>query len=51
MNKVIAIDLGISERTVEAHRSQIMKKLNVRTLAELIRIKIKLEEIDPSSLV
>ncbi len=43
MNKVIAFDLGISQRTVEAHRSQVMKKLGVRTLAQLIRIKIEAE--------
>lgn len=40
MNKVIGFDLGISERTVEVHRANVMKKLNVRTLAELIRFKI-----------
>jgi len=40
MNKVIAIDLGISERTVEVHRSQVMKKLGARTLAQLVRLKI-----------
>jgi two-component system response regulator FixJ len=44
MNKVIAYDLGISERTVEVHRSQVMKKLEVRTLAELVRLKLQ-EEI------
>ncbi len=43
MNKVIAFDLGISQRTVEAHRSQVMKKLGVRTLAQLVRIKIEAE--------
>ena len=43
MNKVIARDLGISERTVEVHRSQVMKKLGVRTLAQLVRIKIESE--------
>ena len=43
MNKVIAIDLGISERTVEVHRSQVMHKLGVRTLAQLVRIKIESE--------
>jgi FixJ family two-component response regulator len=42
-NKVIAIDLGISERTVEVHRAQVMKKLEVRTLAELVRAKIDAE--------
>ena len=43
MNKVIAFELGISQRTVEAHRSQVMKKLGVRTLAQVIRIKIEAE--------
>lgn len=43
MNKVIAADLGISERTVEVHRGQVMKKLETRTLAQLVRMKIKLE--------
>ncbi len=43
MNKVVALDLGISERTVEVHRSQVMKKLGVRTLAQLVRIKIESE--------
>lgn len=43
MNKVIAVDLNISERTVEVHRAQVMKKLQVRTLAQLVRIKIESE--------
>lgn len=43
MNKVIGFDLGISERTVEVHRANVMKKLGVRTLAELIRFKILAE--------
>ncbi len=43
MNKVIGFDLGISERTVEAHRSQVMKKLGVRTLAQLVRFEIDTE--------
>lgn len=37
-NKAIAVDLGISERTVEVHRAQVMKKLDTRTLAQLVRI-------------
>jgi FixJ family two-component response regulator len=44
MNKVIAADLGISERTVEVHRGQVMKKLDVRTLAQLVRVKIEMEQ-------
>lgn len=38
-NKVIAIELGISERTVELHRGRVMKKLGVRTVPELIRLR------------
>lgn len=37
-NKVIAIELDISERTVELHRSRMMKKMQVRSLAELIHV-------------
>lgn len=44
MNKVIAIDCGISERTVEVHRSQIMKKLQARSLADLVKAKIAVTE-------
>ena len=34
-NKIVAHNLGISIRTVEAHRSNIMMKLNVRSIAEV----------------
>lgn len=43
-NKVIAIELGISERTVEIHRSHVMHKTTARTLADLVRMKIRLEQ-------
>tara|TARA_R110001599_G_scaffold353733_1_gene595928 strand:+ start:24543 stop:25160 length:618 start_codon:yes stop_codon:yes gene_type:complete len=46
MNKAIGFDLGISERTVEVHRSQVMKKLGARTLAQLVRIKIEAEMLE-----
>jgi FixJ family two-component response regulator len=36
LNKQIAGELGISEVTVKAHRGQVMRKMNVRSLAELI---------------
>ncbi len=39
-NKSIAKKLDISGRTVEVHRYRAMKKLGVRTLAELIRLQI-----------
>ena len=42
-NKVVAIELGISERTVEIHRAQVMQKMGARSLAQLVRMKIDLE--------
>jgi FixJ family two-component response regulator len=49
MNKVIAADLGISERTVEVHRSHLKRKLGAKTLAQLIRIKIYAEKSEEAS--
>lgn len=43
-NKVVAIELGISERTVEIHRSQVMQKTRARTLADLVRMKLTLDQ-------
>ncbi|MFL9839772.1 response regulator FixJ [Sphingomonas sp. ST-64] len=37
-NKTIAYDLGISPRTVEVHRANVMTKLEVRSLSEALRI-------------
>jgi len=42
-NKVIARDLGRSEKTVEKHRANVMKKLKVRTIADLVRIAVSAE--------
>ncbi len=42
-NKAVAADLGISERTVEVHRAQMMKKLGARSVAELVRIHLQIE--------
>ena len=39
-NKMIAIDLGISSRTVEAYRANMMDKLQVRSLPEAVRLAI-----------
>jgi FixJ family two-component response regulator len=40
----VAIELGISERTVEIHRSQVMQKTRARTLADLVRMKLTLDQ-------
>jgi two-component system response regulator FixJ len=37
-NKTIAYDLGISPRTVEIHRANVMGKLGVKSLSEALRI-------------
>jgi FixJ family two-component response regulator len=37
LNKQIASTLGIAERTVKAHRAQLMEKMQVDSLAELVR--------------
>jgi two-component system response regulator FixJ len=39
-NKVIAHDLGISPRTVEIHRANLMDKLGCRSLAEAVRVAL-----------
>jgi FixJ family two-component response regulator len=38
LNKQIASDLGTSERTIKAHRANVMSKLQVRSIAELVRL-------------
>ncbi|MEM8595971.1 MAG: response regulator transcription factor [Pseudomonadota bacterium] len=39
-NKQVAHRLQISEKTVEVHRSQVMRKLNVQNFAQLLRLAI-----------
>lgn len=43
MNKQIASELGLSEITVKIHRSHVMRKMSVRTLADLVRLAEQLE--------
>lgn len=46
MNKQIAYDLDISQRTVEVHRANVMTKMNAKSLAELIRMMIRIEAVE-----
>ena len=42
-NKTIGYDLGISPRTVEVHRANIMSKMQARSLPELVRMSIAMD--------
>mgnify|MGYP001818833208 CR=1 FL=1 len=43
-NKSVAAELGISEKTVEVHRSRVMQKTAARSFSELVRISLILDE-------
>lgn len=48
LNKQIAYELNISERTIKAHRKQILDKMGIKSMAELVRLteKIGIEPIN-----
>jgi two-component system, LuxR family, response regulator FixJ len=45
-NKVIAAQLGVSAKTVEAHRAKVMEKMQARALADLIRMILSYKSAD-----
>jgi FixJ family two-component response regulator len=48
-NKVMAGDLGVSQRTVEIHRARVMEKMGAASLAQLVRMMLDLETQSPST--
>jgi RNA polymerase sigma factor (sigma-70 family) len=48
INKQIAHELGTTERTVKAHRHQVMEKMQVHSLAELVSNAERLGMLDPN---
>jgi FixJ family two-component response regulator len=50
-NKVVAIEFGISEKTVEVHRARVMQKLGANSLAELVRLDLLSQQPNDSLLL
>jgi DNA-binding NarL/FixJ family response regulator len=46
-NKEVAVRLGISVKTAEAHRGNIMRKLNLHSVAELVRYAVRNQIVQP----
>jgi len=46
-SKEIAYDLAISLRTVETHRANMMRKLNMSCMAEMVRFAVRHHIVDP----
>lgn len=47
LNKQIAADIGITEATVKLHRGQVMRKMQARSLADLVRMADRLPAAKP----
>jgi two-component system, LuxR family, response regulator FixJ len=46
-NKIMAAELGVSQRTVEIHRGRVMEKMGASSLAQLVRMVLDLGEKAP----
>jgi FixJ family two-component response regulator len=47
-NKTIAYELGIAQRTIELHRSNVLNKMGARSIAQLVRMMMNLERAEES---
>jgi RNA polymerase sigma factor (sigma-70 family) len=48
-NKIMAADLGVSQRTIEIHRSRVMEKMQADSVAQLVRMTMDLSSANPAS--
>jgi two-component system response regulator FixJ len=46
-NKIVAYELGISPRTVEVHRANIMRKMKADSISDLVRIALMADQLQP----
>ncbi len=46
-NKVVATDLGLSQKTVEVHRAHVMEKMRAESFADLVKMAVVLEVTGP----
>jgi len=49
LNKQIAADLAIAEKTVKVHRARVMEKMQVESLADLVRVAGRLSLPEPGA--
>jgi FixJ family two-component response regulator len=50
LNKQIAGDLNVVEKTIKVHRARMMKKMGVRSVAELVRMADRFAVVDPADM-
>ena len=46
-NKVVATNLGLSQKTVEVHRAHVMEKMRAESFADLVKMAVLLEVTGP----
>jgi FixJ family two-component response regulator len=49
LNKEIASALGIVEKTIKAHRANLMRKMQAGSIAELVRMVVMVETCEPQT--